>query len=150
MEKVIVMFQMEDRVLNQDLYSFLKQYEGYKVIICNVNDEEFKNMENQVKNGFKRLYERIPKIQVRGYDNTRVLGYYDMDIKKIRFINFKTEKVDLEEEVFKNAIKVYTTESYDDIIEYYNSKNLDGIEIKEQSMPVILQKKFPPRMHRLP
>ena len=147
MDRVIVMFSGEDRVLNMKLVDFLEQYNGYRVLICNVTEDEFNCMEDQIRSGLKKLYERLNIISNIGYDPTRVIGYYDMDLKKVKSIDPEISDIDVNDAEFKGMMKVYTTESYEKLDSYVSDTN----DKKEESLNnYIKEKRKLPRYHRLP
>ena len=146
MGKIIVMFENEDKELNMSLYDFIdEQYrKANPIIVCHVTEEEYSNMKKQIKSGF--LNERLPRIiddQERGYDkfryvvvynsiennllisdydNPEKIGNYTIDMDGIHY-NEKVYQVKNHPDAQSFAffrLKVYTTESYHDIIAHYS------------------------------
>lgn len=144
MDKVIAMFEAEDKIYFDGIHEFLKKYDGYRLVICNVTEDEFNCMEDQIKSGLKRLYERLNSIQNIGYDKSRVIGYYDTDMMQLKFINPEIEQINLESDEFKNTMKVYTTVSYHELNKSYGN-NEDEVVTN-----YIKIKRNLPRYHRLP
>lgn len=148
MDRVIVKFSAEDRVLNMGLHDFLRDYNGYRVLICNVNEDEFICMEDQIRSGLKKLYERLNIVSNIGYDPSRVIGYYDMDLKVVKAVDPELDSINVDDVEFKNIMKVYTTESYEEFDEYLSGdvKDKEVMEYKRE----IKEKRKLPRYHRLP
>lgn len=145
MGKIIVMFENKDKELNMSLYDFIdEQYRKVNpIMVCHVTEEEYNNMKKQIKSGC--LNERLPRIinyEERGYDkfryvvaynsiennllisdynNPKKIGNYTIDMEGIHY-NEKgyqvTNHPDTRRFAFFN-FKVYTTESYHDIIAHY-------------------------------
>ena len=79
MSKIIVMLENEDRELNMSLYDFIdEQYrKANSIMVCHVTEEEYSNMEKQIKSGC--LNERLPRITVQdmGYNRFRYVVTYN-------------------------------------------------------------------------
>lgn len=146
MRKIIVMFENEDRELNMSLYDFVnEQYrKANPIMVCHVTEEEYKVMLEQIKHG--RLNERSQRIvqEELGYDKFRYLLAFDRVCNNICIANYE----DLEQKgnyvvdsdgihynenglqfpkdqymsrVVGYGIKVYTTETYKDVIRHYKN-----------------------------
>lgn len=147
MSKIIVMFENEDRELNMCLYDFVDaQYRvSNPIMVCHVTEEEYINMRKQVKSGC--LNERLPRITdenhigynkfryvitydriennllISDYDNPKNIGSYVIDSDGIHY-NENGYQITNHPDARRFAfcgLKVYTTESYNDIIEHYKS-----------------------------
>lgn len=145
MGKIIVMFENEDKELNMSIYDFIdEQYRKTNpIMVCHMTEEEYSNMKKQIKSGC--LNERLPRIiddQERGYDkfryvvaynsiennllisdydNPEKIGNYTIDMDGIHY-NEKGYQVTNHPDARRFAFfrfKVYTTESYHDIIAHY-------------------------------
>ena len=145
MGKIIVMFENKDKELNMSLYDFIdEQYlKAHPIMVCHVTEEEYSNMKKQVKSGW--LNERLPRITnneqigynkfryvvtydnieknllISDYDNPEKIGSYTIDMDGIHY-NEKGYQVTNHPNALRFAFcyfKVYTTESYNDIIANY-------------------------------
>lgn len=146
MNKIIVMFENEDKELNMSLYDFIKEQYRHanSILVCHVTKEEYKIMLEQIKHG--GLNERLPRItqETLGYNKFRYLLVYDKICNNICIANYANLEqkgnyvVDNEGIHYnKNGIqfpndplisrfvncnlKVYTTETYEDVISQYKS-----------------------------
>lgn len=147
MNKIIVMFEHEDKELNMSLYDFIKEQYRHAIstLVCHVTKEEYKIMLDQIKYG--SLNERLPMVtrEKFGYNMFRYLLFYDKICNNIHIANYENPEqkgnyiVDNGELHYnKNGIqfpkdrllcgnigfwnvKVYTTETYEDIISHYKS-----------------------------
>lgn len=115
MDKVIAKFEIDDRVLEISLQEFLEKYNGYRLVICHVTEEEFLNMESQIRSIPKKLYERVKYIN-KGYDDSRVLGYYDEYLKEVIYVDYNNPECKRDINDFNDRMKVYTTKTYDEIV----------------------------------
>lgn len=165
MGKIIVMFENEDKELNMSLYDFIhEQYrKANPIMVCHVTEEEYNNMKKQVKSGC--LNERLPRIindEERGYnkfryvitynnmennllisdyDNPEKIGNYTIDTDSYHY-NKEGYQVTNHPNVCRFAffvIKVYTTESYNDIIAHYETVSLimKNNAIQQKNMELI-------------
>lgn len=146
MSKIIVMFQDEDKELNMSLYDFVDEQYQYSnpMMVCHVTEEEYKIMLKQIKNG--GLNERLPRIArdelgynkfayllaynpacdnivIANYNNLEQIGNYVVDQEGLHYdkngIQFPK---DLSISRFLGrGLKIYTTESYNDVIAHYTS-----------------------------
>lgn len=142
--KIIAMYKNKDIELNIDLYEFI--YERYKYatpfIICHVTEDEYKEMLNQIKTGLlnernKNLLKEeigynksrymvaynpiLNNITIADYNDYEKLGNYTID----DFYNITYNEQGLQFPKDKNinkyisGIKVYTTITYEELINYY-------------------------------
>ncbi len=147
MGKIIAMFENEDKELNVSLYDFInQQYRASNpILVCHVTKNEYLTMKKQIKSGC--LNERLPIIadnEQRGYNKFRYvitydhieenllisdyekpekIGSYTIDINGIHY-NEKGYQVTNHPHAQRFGyyyIKIYTTESYNDIISHYKS-----------------------------
>lgn len=158
MDKIIVMFENEDRELNMSLYDFMdEQYrKANPILVCHVTEEEYSNMKEQVKSGC--LNERLSRItdgEQRGYDKFRYVVIYNSiennllvsdydNPNKIGSYKIDSDGIYYEElgyqitnhpvlSRFQNyRLKVYTTESYKDIIEHYETQKKQNTKYKKR------------------
>lgn len=146
MNKIIVMFEKEDKELNMSLYDFIKEQYRHAnpILVCHVTKEEYKIMLDQIKHG--GLNERLPRItqETLGYNKFRYLLAYDKTCNNICIANYENFEqkgnyvVDnyglhynkngiqfpndpLVSRVVGYGVKVYTTETYEDVISQYKS-----------------------------
>ncbi|MCI8362312.1 MAG: hypothetical protein HFJ41_04145 [Clostridia bacterium] len=145
MKRIIVMFQKEDIEIDMSLYDFISnQYRnGVSMLVCNVTEAEYKEMQRQIK--FSCLRERSTRIMsneemgynkfryllkynnkstdiyIYDYNNPQKRGSYTIDSEGIhydeegcQFPSYYTSK----KNIYK--LKVYTTETYDDVIMHYS------------------------------
>lgn len=148
MSKIIVMFENEDKELNMSLYDFInEQYRNENpIIVCNVTEEEYSNMKLQIKSS-GCLHERLPwiitdeqreynkfryvvtydnienNLLVSDYDNPKKIGSYIIDTDGIHY-NEKGYQVTNHPDAYRFGffrIKIYSTESYNDIIAHYKA-----------------------------
>lgn len=161
MDKIIVMYNNEDKVLNMSLYEFVKeQYKcGKKFIVCNITNDEYKEMIKQIKNGC--LQERLPRttkdslsynkfrymiaydtchdnILFCDYDNIDTKGSYIMNNEKIIYEkNAVKFPKDIINSRYLGGLKVYTTESYSDVISYYQESLFSEIVEKNDKIKIL-------------
>ena len=164
MSKIIVMFEDEDKELNMSLYDFInEQYrKANPIMVRHVTEEEYSNMKLQIKSGC--LHERLPRIitdEERGYnkfryvvtydraennllisdyDNPKKIGNYTIDMDGIHYNENGyqvTNHPDAHRFGFFN-LKIYTTESYNDIIAHYETVSaIRKDTIQEKTMELI-------------
>lgn len=148
MNKIIIMLENEDKQLNMSLYDFVdEQYRNANpIMVCHVTEKEYKIMLEQIKHG--GLNERLPRItkDTLGYNKFRYLLAYDRVCNNICIANYEDFEqkgnyvVDSEglhydknglqfpndprvSRVVGRGVKVYTTETYEDVISHYKSSN---------------------------
>lgn len=163
MGKIIVMFENEDRELNMSLYDFIDaQYRNaIPIMVCHVTEEEYSNMKKQIKSGC--LYERLPRITeekdrgynkfryvvtydsiennllISDYDNPKKIGSYVIDTDGIHYNENGyqiTNHPDARRFVFCD-LKVYTTETYKDIVSHYELQQDIEYKIQEKTKELI-------------
>ena len=142
MNRIIVMFKDEDKEVNMSLYDFIDEQYRYAnpFMVCHVTEEEYQIMLNQIKQGC--LYERIARITDYGYDKFRYLLAYDSLNNNISVADYDnlekrgnyvidSEGIHFNERgyqfpknfgvnrFFSRELKIYTTESYEQVIEHY-------------------------------
>ena len=142
MNRIIVMFKDEDKELNMSVYDFIDEQYRYSnpFMVCHVTEEEYQIMLNQIKQGC--LYERIARITDYGYDKFRYLLAYDSLNNNISVADYDnlekrgnyvidSEGIHFNERgyqfpkdfgvnrFFSRELKIYTTESYEQVIEHY-------------------------------
>jgi hypothetical protein len=142
MDKIIVMFKDVDTELNMSLYEFIKEQYRHSnsITVCNVTKDEYKIMLKQIQHGC--LNERLPRVtnETIGYDKYRYLMAYDIDNNNIAVANCNNYdqigsyyidndgihyvKNGLQFPKIHNfypirGIKIYTTETYEDVINHY-------------------------------
>lgn len=163
MGKIIVMFENEDRELNMSLYDFIdEQYrKANPIVVCHVTEEEYNNMKKQVKSGC--LYERLPRItneEQRGYNKFRYIVTYDSfennllisdydNPKKIGSYVIDTDGIHYNERGYQITnhpsprsfifccLKVYTTETYEEVISHYELQQDVEYKIQEKTKELI-------------
>lgn len=162
MNKIIIMFEKEDIEIDMSLYDFISnQYRnGVSMLVCNVTEEEYKEMQRQVKigslrerstrmmnnkeigyNRFKYLLKynnNSNQIYISDYSNPEKRGSYTLDSEGIHYDEegYQFSKSFMQK-IEKCRLKVYTTETYNDVIKHY-SVNLDKkYEIKEKKEELI-------------
>lgn len=144
MEKnnIIVMFEDVDKQLNMSLYDFVDTQYRYaeNIVVCNVTEEEYEAMLKQIKSGF--LNERLPRATAEdlGYYKYRYLMTYDFIENALSVANYEdfdqkgkytidSEGLHYDKDGIQFPkdrrlcryckIKVYTTETYESVIEHY-------------------------------
>ena len=149
MSKTIVMFDDKDREINMSLYDFIdEQYrKAIPIIVCHVTEKEYDSMKKQIKSG--SLNERLPRVKsedlgynkfryvmvydklennllVSDYDNPKKIGSYRIDTDGIHYDEngYQLTNHPNSPKFFSYTVKVYTTESYEDIIAHYEAKSL--------------------------
>ncbi len=151
MDKIIVVYESQNKVIDMSLYDFIDiQYKnGNPFIVCNVTSDEFVNMVEQVKKG--KLYELEPRlghsvmynqfrymmnfdgksnsISIRDYDNENETGNYSLSDGQLEYVNNEGE-VDFNS---KGGIKIYTMETFTKVINHYitNTNNLKNIKVDD-------------------
>lgn len=148
MSRIIVMFKNGDRELNMSLYDFIDvQYQlANPILVCHVTKEEYNNMKRQIKSGY--LHERLPSslrndgsmgynkfrylisydkisnnLLVSDYNNPDKRGSYIIDSKGIHYDKKGYQITNHPNPfAFYSDLKVYTTETYRDVIVHYESQ----------------------------
>ncbi len=147
MSKIIVMLENEDRELNMSLYDFIdEQYrKANSIMVCHVTEEEYSNMEKQIKSGC--LNERLPRITVQDmgynrfryvvtynrlennllvsdYDNPNKIGSYLIDSEGLHYDEkgYQITNHPMARGFAFCSLRIYTTESYRDIIAHYEAR----------------------------
>lgn len=147
MDKIIVMAKAEDMELEVSLYDFIdEQYrQNIPVLVCNVTPEEYNNMKEQLQWGGlnERIYD-LSATKILGYNKFRymitynpfqknmLISNYDFIYKTGAYVldsdglhydkNARQIKNDLPLACYTNwEYKVYTTESYADVLKHYKS-----------------------------
>ncbi len=161
MSKTIVMFNDGDREINMSLYDFVdEQYRmANPIMVCNVTEKEYDNMKKQLKSG--NLYERLPRITsenigynkfryviaydklennllVSDYDNPDKIGSYRIDTNGIHYDEKGYQIKNYHMSSFSSfSVKVYTTETYKDIIAHYKEIQTREALIKQKTREFI-------------
>ena len=162
MSKTIVMFDDKDREINMSLYDFIdEQYrKAIPIIVCHVTEKEYDSMKKQIKSGF--LNERLPRVKsedlgynkfryvlvydklennllVSDYDNPKKIGSYRIDTDGIHYDENGYQLTNHPDPLrfFSCTIKVYTTESYEDIIAHYESMQTKDALIQQKTRELI-------------
>ena len=158
MSKTIVMFDDKDREINMSLYDFIdEQYrKANPIIVCHVTENEYNTMKKQIRSG--ALNERLPRVKsedlgynkfryvivydklennllVSDYDNPKKIGSYRIDTDGIHYDENGYQLTNHPDPLhfFSCTIKVYTTETYEDIIAHYEAM---------QTKDALIQKKI--------
>ena len=144
-QSIIALFKERDRILPMSIYDFIAFYKGKAFYACTVSEEDYEKMIEQInKDGL--LDERIPRTAIKGsYERKRYLLASDVENKIIRIANCDSDTVVgsyyinedgvlcysgemhsfINDPVFSrkvHGVKVYTTETYEDIIANYKVK----------------------------
>ena len=129
------------------LYDFVdEQYRrANPILVCYVTEREYGRMKEQLKSG--ALNERLQRVENRGYNGFRYVIAYDKlennllvsdycNPTKIGSYIIDADGIHYDEngyqltnhpnspKFFSYTVKVYTTESYEDIIAHYEAKSL--------------------------
>ncbi len=149
MSEVIAMYEEEDKELNMSLYDFIDECyrKAIPIMVCHVTNREYVNMKEQLKSG--KLKERLPWITnekergynkfryiitydvvennllISDYENPEKIGTYFLDSDGVHYDEKGHQVMDTSCFVYRDIrwkIKVYTTETYEDIISYYKSQ----------------------------
>jgi hypothetical protein len=144
-QSIIVIFDDKVKILPLSIYNFIELYKNTPFYVCNVNKKDYEKMCEQVKNN--------------SFETNKYLSLYllanDVENKIIRIASDchqGSEYIDennklcysseiyqfYKDPIFKSSmpsIKVYTTETYEDIINSYklNSINNDKIKILKKA-----------------
>jgi len=157
MESIIVMFDSKDKIINMSLYEFMDIEVDNDVpfSVCNVSKEEFAELVKQVNLGY--LQERFPRLDFirKPYNTNRYIAGYCRERKEITLSNpddVTTGKYTIKDGIlrydedelplssddmanaFSRAVKIYTTESYRDIIKHYMLNKIDEVDPKKMNL----------------
>lgn len=162
MDKIIEMLGDRDKVLNMSLYEYIEsQYKnGNKFIACHVTEEEYKCMLQQIKNGclnernsrisrdsmeydkFRYMLAYNPisnNILLANYNDFNAIGTYTIDNDGI---HFDEEGLQFPKDYSISRViggtKIYTTTSYEEVIEHYS--NIMDNNIPNESIEKIIDK----------
>ncbi len=154
MENLIVSTNKSDKKVEMSIYELIEEFyaTGRRFLVSHITEEEYEEMSRQLDRGF--LFERLDRTTKKGYDTTRwmialdslnqTLKFSDYnDIDKNGSYIFKSGKLEWEKgkksfvsepdsNKYTIGIKVYTTKTYDEVIEHYKSKE------ETQNMPKTL------------
>ena len=167
MQKIIVMLKDEDKELNMSLYDFIdEQYrKNNPIMVCYVTHEEYGNMKKQIKLGYLNerlsritggveqvgynkfryvvLYDNIEEnLLISDYDNPEKMGNYTIDLDGIHYNKDGYQATNYPDSCrfMSHYIKVYTTETYDDIIAHYTKNSEDIIQEKTDELVKLIGK----------
>lgn len=154
MNKIIVMLEDEDKELNISLYDFVnEQYRNANpIMVCHVTEKEYKIMLEQIKRGgllnerlrtpmetleynksrYLLAYNCISRnICIANYEDFEQKGNYVLDSEGLHYdkngIQFPNNP--LVSRVISWNVKIYTTETYEDVISHYKSSNKSSTQI---------------------
>lgn len=145
MDKIIIMNGKRDIILDSNIYEYIDSQYKYKIkfTLCHVTEEEFEIMKKQIK--MWGLKERLSKIDnmnlgydklrylidynpvldilnIADYDNPDKIGAYKIDETGISYDEkMKQFPMYTSSEKLNEGFKVYTTATYEEIIEHYTS-----------------------------
>lgn len=164
MGKIIVMFENEDKELNMSLYDFIdEQYrKANPIMVCHVTEEEYLIMKKQIKSGTlnerfsvmdktekQRGYNKFRyvvnynkaknNLLISDYNSPKKLGSYMLDSDGIHY-NEKGYQITNHPFTYQftfSSLKVYTTETYEDIISYYKLQQDIDYKIQEKTKELI-------------
>ena len=144
--KIIVMFGDEDKELNMCLYDYVEELYRHSTafLINHVTEKEYETMLEQIKQGC--LNERLPmmkredigydkyrymmaynsntnNIAIANYDDFEKIGSYVVDSNGLHFFETKHQfpKDPFVTRYVWKDIKLYTTETYQDLIMHYEN-----------------------------
>ncbi len=153
MDNIVVMYDSKDKVEEMTLYEFMdiQLRRDVPFVVCNVSLEDYKEIVRQVRMGY--LQERVPRLDfnrnpytsdryIAGHGRgNRVIVLNDPDKKLegkyvivngvLRYDKSDTITTEDMQGAFSKTIKVYTTESIEDIINHYMLVDLDSIDMDE-------------------
>ena len=148
--KIIVMYEDIDKQLNMSVYNCIgiQHWNSDSLLICHVTDEEYQIMLDQIKYEGS-LYERMLRIVKPdiGYDKFRYMAAYSPRDCRLYLANYEDSKQKGSYFVDENGItfdkdlppfpenrnilagismipKIYTTETYQNMLDYYKEKTL--------------------------
>lgn len=163
MDKIIVM--EKDKILNIDIFEYIESQYKYQnnFVVCHITEKEYKTMVNQIKNDgcLKEKYSRIDNLNL-GYDKYRYMLAYNPKTNVMHLADYNNpDKIGAytidengisyneEMEQFPNtssfntmiskATKIYTTISYEDVINHYTNIKRKN-EIPNSSLEEIIDK----------
>jgi len=163
MDKIIVM--EKDKILNIDIFEYIENKYKYQnnFVVCHITEKEYKTMVNQIKNDgcLKEKYSRIDNLNL-GYDKYRYMLTYNPKTNVMHLADYNNpDKIGAytidengisyneEMEQFPNtssfntmiskATKIYTTISYEDVINHYTNIKRKN-EIPNFSLEEIIDK----------
>lgn len=146
MNNIIVMYEDIDKELNISLYDFIDELYNKReraFLVSHIEIEEYEEMRKQLKNGF--LYERLASttkdelkynkfrylmasnknqnnISIADYNEPDKKGNYTIDKNGI---SYNEDKLQFSKDPIVSRqvreIRVYTTETYDDVIAHYQN-----------------------------
>lgn len=142
MKTIIIMLKDRDIVLNTSLYDFVNEldWKASPIMVCNVTKEEYEEMKKQIRTGgvlqerytYDTSYNRCrylltydktqDNLLVSDYDNPNKKGSYRIDKnKKIKYDSegYQIQNHPIRSNFIPISIKVYTTETYYNIIRKY-------------------------------
>lgn len=146
MNKIIVMKEFEDREINISLYDYINSLSEDHIpfVVCHVTDKEYASMWQQVYNSHF-LDERLSGISTYNYNFSRYLMGYDGNENVVEIANYdslkkpgsyylKDDELIYDENkpqftynqfnygnVSLLGIRIYTKETFDDVINHYQS-----------------------------
>ena len=165
MKRIIVMYEDYDQEVNMSLYDYVEQTyrSAIPIRVCHVTEEEYTTMQKQIKSGY--LNERLPRatteedigynkfryvivynrisnnLLVSDYDNPGKIGSYTIDEEGIHYDEKGYQITNHPMQRFFasscNTLKVYTTESYKEIIAHYETRQTREELIKEKTRELI-------------
>lgn len=150
-QSIITMNEANDKIISISIYDFIKYYRNCPFYVCTVSNDQYKQMKKQIITT-GRLAERNPHSSVE-YDKFGYLlandieneiiritnssdksGSYYLDDNEILCYDSDMKPFDKDSQFSKRimGIKVYTTETYDDIINAY--KKSHTIDLAKQKI----------------
>lgn len=150
-QSIITMNEANDKIISISIYDFIKYYRNCPFYVCTVSNDQYKQMKKQIITT-GRLAERNPHSSVE-YDKFGYLlandieneiiritnssdksGSYYLDDNEILCYDSDMKPFDKDSQFSKKimGIKVYTTETYDDIINAY--KKSHTIDLAKQKI----------------
>lgn len=150
-QSIITMNEANDKIISISIYGFIKYYRNCPFYVCTVSNDQYKQMKKQIITT-GRLAERNPHSSVE-YDKFGYLlandieneiiritnssdksGSYYLDDNEILCYDSDMKPFDKDSQFSKRimGIKVYTTETYDDIINAY--KKSHTIDLAKQKI----------------
>lgn len=163
MNKIIIMYEDYDRESNMSLYDYIDctYRHATPIMVCHVTEEEYSTMQKQLKSGC--LNERLPRIASReeigynkfryfitydkqnnnllvsDYNNTNKIGSYTIDSEGIHYDEkgYQFTNHPVASRMWRAERKVYTTETYEDVIKYYTLKQDKDYQIRQKEKELI-------------
>lgn len=149
---------IKDSINNINVYDFIElcMSQGLPFTVCNVTKEEFKIMENELKrSGY--LGERLADSRFHEYNSCRFMITRDSDVNKILFADYNNHdkrgfyaydfssnqmqyfadgiqfteyySPSIAYNGYSRGFKIYTTETYDYVVDYYKELSIDKDKI---------------------